>query len=350
MFERILIANRGEIACRVIRTANRLGVEAVAVYSDADRDALHVALADRSVHIGPAPATESYLRADRIIEAALRSGAQAIHPGYGFLSENADFAEACVSAGLVFIGPPASAIRAMGAKHEALALMARHEVPTLPGYRGTDQSDEALMDAARSVGFPLIIKPSAGGGGKGMSIVHDEARLDKALASARRTARSAFGDETLMLERYLQRPRHVEVQVFADTHGNTVHLSERDCSSQRRHQKVVEEAPAPFLEAATRDGLHQAAINAARAVDYVGAGTIEFLLEDRPGGGFYFMEMNTRLQVEHPVTEKVMGLDLIEWQLRVAAGEQLPLSQEQLTPRGHAIEVRLYAENPAKRF
>ena len=350
MFDRLLIANRGEIACRIARTARTLGIETIAVFSDADRHAAHVRLADHAVHIGPAQAQQSYLLIDRMVQAALHTRAQAIHPGYGFLSENADFADACVNAGLVFVGPSGQAIRAMGAKHEALALMAQSGVPVLPGYRGTEQHDEALIEAAEQVGFPLIIKPSAGGGGKGMSIVVKADKLPRAITSARRNAKAAFGDETLMLERYLDRPRHVEVQIFADSHGNYVHLAERDCSTQRRHQKVVEEAPAPGLSAQHREGLHTAAIDAARAVHYVGAGTVEFLVEDKPDGGFYFMEMNTRLQVEHPATEAVFDLDLVEWQLRVAAGEALPKTQAELQPRGHAIEVRLYAENPRKRF
>ncbi len=351
MFDCILIANRGEIACRIIRTARRLGIKTVAVYSDADAGALHVSLADEAFRIGPAPAAESYLASDRIMVAAALGGAQAIHPGYGFLSENADFAEACAAAGFVFIGPPADAIRAMGAKSRAKAIMEAAGVPVVPGYHGAAQDDASLIEAARAIGFPVLIKAVAGGGGKGMRIVEAEAELREALAAARREARAAFGDKALIVERYLDRPRHVEVQVFADAHGNAVHLFERDCSLQRRHQKVIEEAPAPDIGPALRRRLGEAAVAAARAIAYRGAGTIEFLLVGEPGGAaFYFMEMNTRLQVEHPVTEMITGLDLVEWQLRVAAGEPLPLSQADIAASGHAFEARIYAENPARDF
>jgi 3-methylcrotonyl-CoA carboxylase alpha subunit len=347
MFGTILIANRGEIACRVIRTAQRLGIRTVAVHSDADAEAMHVAMADESRRIGPAPARESYLRIEAIIAAALASGAEAIHPGYGFLSENADFAEACAAAGLTFIGPPPSAIRAMGSKSAAKALMERAGVPLVPGYHGQDQSPAVLRAAAGRIGYPLLIKASAGGGGKGMRIVEGPAGLEEGLALAKGEARSAFGDDHVLLERYLTRPRHIEIQVFADAQGNTVHLFERDCSIQRRHQKVVEEAPAPGMDPARRKAMGRAACDAARAIGYVGAGTVEFIAE---GDAFHFMEMNTRLQVEHPVTEAITGQDLVEWQLRVAAGEPLPLSQDQLRIRGHALELRLYAEDPTRDF
>jgi len=346
VFRTLLVANRGEIACRVIRTARRLGIRTVAVYSDADRGALHVALADEARAIGPAPARESYLAADRIIAAARASGAEAIHPGYGFLSENADFAEACAQAGIVFVGPPAAAIRAMGEKARAKALMERAGVPVVPGYHGDAQDDARFLAEARRIGYPLLVKASAGGGGRGMRIVEAEGALATALAAARREAESAFGDGRLILEKYLQRPRHIEVQVFADRAGRAVHLFERDCSVQRRYQKVVEEAPSALAEA-TRAALCAAAVAAAKAVAYVGAGTVEFVVE---GDRFHFIEMNTRLQVEHPVTEMITGLDLVEWQLRVAAGEALPLAQEHIARRGHAVEARLYAEDPAREF
>ena len=348
MFEKILIANRGEIACRVARTARRMGIRTVAVYSEADRDALHAAACDEAYHIGPAPARDSYLRADRILDVAKRSGAQAVHPGYGFLSENESFAQACAAAGVVFIGPPAAAIRAMGSKSNSKVLMERAGVPLVPGYHGEAQDTELLAREAARIGFPVLIKASAGGGGKGMRVVRSAGELEAAVASARREAASSFGDDRLLIEKYLERPRHVELQVFADTHGNCVHLFERDCSVQRRHQKVLEEAPAPGMQAQRRRQMGSAAIAAARAVDYVGAGTVEFILD--ASGQFYFMEMNTRLQVEHPVTEMITGLDLVEWQLRVASGEALPLTQEQLAIRGHAIEARVYAEDPAKGF
>ena len=347
MFQKILIANRGEIACRIERTARRMGVRTVAVYSEADRGALHVALADEAVAIGPAPARESYLVAERLIDAARVTGAEGIHPGYGFLSENAEFAEACASAGLVFIGPPAAAIRAMGDKAAAKAIMEKAGVPVVPGYHGEDQSEARLLEEAKRIGFPILIKPSAGGGGKGMRGVTEAAGFAAALAAAKREAMAAFGDDRVLVERYLTRPRHIEVQVFGDNGGKLVHLYERDCSIQRRHQKVIEEAPAPGLSDAQRRRMGEVAISAARAVEYVGAGTVEFILE---GDSFYFMEMNTRLQVEHPVTEAVTGLDLVEWQLRVAAREPLPLQQDQITCRGHAVEARLYAEDPERDF
>ena len=347
LFAKILIANRGEIAVRVIRTARRLGIRTVAVYSEADAGALHVALADEAWPIGPAPARESYLVADRIIAAALASGAQAIHPGYGFLSENADFAEACAKAGLTFIGPPPSAIRAMGSKSAAKALMEKSGVPLAPGYHGADQDPALLAREAERIGYPVLVKASAGGGGKGMRVVERAEDLEAAVASAKRESKSAFGDDQVLIERYLTRPRHIEIQVFADTHGHVVSLFERDCSIQRRHQKVIEEAPAPNLTPERRTAIGEAAKAAARAVGYVGAGTVEFIAE---GEAFYFMEMNTRLQVEHPVTEMITGQDLVEWQIRVACGEPLPLGQDQLTINGHAIEARVYAEDPAREF
>jgi 3-methylcrotonyl-CoA carboxylase alpha subunit len=347
MIETLLIANRGEIACRIIRTARRLGVRTVAVYSDADADALHVRHADAAVRIGPAPARDSYLNIEAVLEAARRSGAGAVHPGYGFLSENAAFADACERAGLIFVGPPAAAIRAMGSKIEAKRLVAAAGAPVVPGYQEPAQSDERLLEAAREVGFPLLIKASAGGGGKGMRRVDGPEDLPAALAGARREALNAFGDDSLLLERYLTAPKHLEVQILADAHGNTLHLFERDCSVQRRHQKVVEEAPGPSVSPALRAALGDAALRAARAIDYRGVGTVEFIAE---GEAFYFMEMNTRLQVEHPVTEAVTGIDLVEWQLRVASGERLGMSQAELAPWGHAIEARIYAENPRRRF
>jgi len=347
MFSKLLIANRGEIACRVIRTARRMGIKTVAVYSEADAGALHVAMADEALPIGPAPARESYLAIPKIIAAARASGAEAIHPGYGFLSENADFAEACERAGLIFVGPPAEAIRAMGDKAAAKTLMEQAGVPVILGYHRADQSEATLVKAAAQVGYPLLIKASAGGGGKGMRIVEAASDFAEALASAKREARSAFGDDRVLLEKYLVRPRHIEVQVFADSHGNAVHLFERDCSIQRRHQKVIEEAPAVGLSEEMRLKLGAAAVAATKAAAYRGAGTIEFILVD---DFFAFMEMNTRLQVEHPVTEAITGLDLVEWQLRVAAGEALPLGQDAIRHRGHAIEARIYAEDPARDF
>ena len=348
MFRKILIANRGEIACRVIRTARRMGVQSVAVYSDADRDAQHVALAEDARHIGPPPARNSYLDQQKIIAAALDSGAEAIHPGYGFLSENADFAEACKAAGLVFIGPPASAIRAMGGKSEAKALMEKAGVPLVPGYHGADQSPELLAAEAVRIGYPVLVKASAGGGGKGMRVVERPEDFAAELAGAKRESLASFGDYRMLIEKYLLRPRHVEVQVFADNHGNTYSLFERDCSIQRRHQKVIEEAPAPGLSPDLRKRMGEAAVAAAKAIGYSGAGTIEFLLDAR--GEFYFMEMNTRLQVEHPVTEYITGLDLVEWQLRVASGEPLPENWRQLEINGHAIEARIYAEDALNGF
>jgi 3-methylcrotonyl-CoA carboxylase alpha subunit len=347
-FDTLLIANRGEIAVRIMRTAKRLGLKTVAVYSDADTNALHAQLADRAVHIGPSPARESYLRADMILEAARQSGAQAIHPGYGFLSENAAFAEAVAKSGLVFVGPPASAMRAMGSKSESKRLMAKAGVPLVPGYHGTDQSNAALEREAHRIGYPVLIKASAGGGGKGMRVVTKESELEAAIASARRESKASFGDDTLLIEKFLHRPRHVEIQVFADTLGNAVYLFERDCSAQRRHQKVIEEAPAPDLSPELRKKMGEAAVAAAKAVGYVGAGTVEFLKGE--GDQFYFIEMNTRLQVEHPVTEMITGHDLVEWQLRVAMGEPLPKTQNQLSISGHAFEARIYAEDPTKDF
>lgn len=348
MFSKILIANRGEIACRVAASARRLGVQTVAVYSDADAGARHVALCDEAVHIGGAEARDSYLRADRIIEVALASGAQAVHPGYGFLSENAAFADACAAAGLVFIGPPASAIRAMGSKSAAKALMARAGVPLVPGYHGDNQEPQFLRTQADAIGYPVLLKASAGGGGKGMRIVDSSGEFVAALASCKREAASSFGDDKVLVEKYLTSPRHIEIQVFADTLGDCVFLFERDCSVQRRHQKVLEEAPAPGMTGERRAAMGAAAVAAARAVNYVGAGTVEFIANQ--DGSFYFMEMNTRLQVEHPVTEMITGQDLVEWQLRVASGEALPLRQDQLAINGHAIEARIYAENPEKGF
>jgi 3-methylcrotonyl-CoA carboxylase alpha subunit len=347
MFTKILIANRGEIACRVIASAHRLGIATVAVYSEAEAQALHVALADEALPIGPAPARQSYLNIAAILAAARASGAEAIHPGYGFLSENADFAEACAAEDVVFIGPPAAAIRAMGSKAAARALMREAGVPVVPGYDAADQDPARLLAAARTIGFPVLIKASAGGGGRGMRVVAEPDAFAAALETAKREAKGAFGDERIVLERYLAGPRHIEIQVFADRHGNALHLFERDCSIQRRHQKVVEEAPAPGLAEETRSAMAAAALAAARTVGYVGAGTVEFVAAD---GRFYFIEMNTRLQVEHRVTEAITGLDLVEWQLRVAAGEPLPLAQEDIARRGHAIEVRLYAEAPERNF
>lgn len=349
MFTKILIANRGEIACRVIKTARRMGIRTVAVYSDADRDALFVRLADEAVHIGGAPAAESYLQAERIVEVAKRTGAQAVHPGYGFLSENEGFAEACAREGIVFIGPPVSAIAAMGSKSEAKKLMEAAGVPLVPGYHGDEQAPDFLRQQADQMGYPVLIKASAGGGGKGMRIVEKSEDFIAALESCQREARASFGSDHVLVEKYLQKPRHIEIQVFADTHGNTVYLFERDCSVQRRHQKVLEEAPAPNMGEARRRDMGEAACAAARAVNYVGAGTVEFIV-DTTDDRFYFMEMNTRLQVEHPVTEMITGLDLVEWQLRVAAGETLPKQQAELVIHGHAIEARVYAEDPYKGF
>ena len=347
MFQSLLIANRGEIACRIARTARRMGIETIAVYSAADATAMHVAAADRAMPIGPAAARESYLNIPRIIEAAQRAGAQAIHPGYGFLSENPEFVDACDAAGIIFVGPPASAMRAMGSKAAAKALMERSGVPLLPGYHGPDQDPEFLAAAARDIGFPVVIKAVAGGGGRGMRVVEHMDGFNEALASAQQEGASSFGDPRVLVERYITRPRHIEIQVFADPFGNAVHLFERDCSAQRRHQKVIEEAPAPGMDAAQREAMGRAAVDAAKAVGYVGAGTVEFVTDET---GFYFLEMNTRLQVEHPVTEMITGYDLVEWQLRVAAGEPLPATQEQIHLHGHAFEMRLYAEDPARDF
>ena len=353
MFRKLLIANRGEIACRVMRTADRLGIRTVAVYSDADRDALHVAAAGEARRLGPAPASQSYLDIDRVIAAAIASGADAVHPGYGFLSENPDFVEACAAAGIVFVGPPAAAVRAMGLKDAAKRLMEAAGVPVVPGYHGEEQEDAALLAHARRIGFPVLAKAVAGGGGKGMRRADTEAGFGDALEGARREARASFGDDRVLIERWVARPRHVEVQVFADAHGNAVHLFERDCSLQRRHQKVVEEAPAPGMTPAMRAVMGEAAVAAARAIDYRGAGTVEFIADASEGlreDRFWFMEMNTRLQVEHPVTEMVTGTDLVEWQLRVAAGEPLPAAQEDLSIKGHSVEARVYAEDPERGF
>lgn len=348
MFDTLLIANRGEIACRVAATARRLGIRTVAVYSDADANARHVAACDVAVHIGGPEPRASYLRADAILQAARDTGAQAIHPGYGFLSENEAFAEAAEQAGIAFVGPPASAIAAMGSKSAAKSLMEKAGVPLVPGYHGDNQDPQFLKEQADAIGYPVLIKASAGGGGKGMRVVESSGAFLDALASCQREAASSFGDDRVLIERYLQKPRHIEIQVFADTHGNCVYLFERDCSVQRRHQKVIEEAPAPGMTEERRRAMGEAAVAAARAVGYVGAGTVEFIAE--PDGRFYFMEMNTRLQVEHPVTEMITGHDLVEWQLRVAAGQPLPARQEDLRIHGHAIEARIYAENPEKGF
>jgi 3-methylcrotonyl-CoA carboxylase alpha subunit len=352
MFKKILIANRGEIACRVAATARRMAIKTVAVYSDADANAKHVSVCDEAVHIGGSAPKDSYLRGEKIIAAAKATGAQAIHPGYGFLSENEEFAQACSDAGLVFIGPPASAIKAMGLKAESKRLMEIAGVPLVPGYHGSDQSPELLKREADCIGYPVLIKASAGGGGKGMRAVDKTEDFDAALASCKGEAITSFGDDAVLVEKYVRRPRHIEVQVFGDSHGNYVYLFERDCSVQRRHQKVLEEAPAPGMTQAMRQQMGEAAVAAARAVDYVGAGTVEFIVEQRADGrmDFFFMEMNTRLQVEHPVTEAITGLDLVEWQLRVASGEKLPLAQEQLRLNGHAIEARICAENPDNNF
>ena len=348
MFESVLIANRGEIACRVMRTAKRMGLRTIAVYSDADRTALHVREADEAVWIGPAPALESYLAVGRIIEAVCKSGAQAVHPGYGFLAESAEFATACEDAGATFVGPSAEAIRAKGQKDEAKRLMEAAGVPVLPGYHDTEQDAKILGRAANGIGYPIIIKPVAGGGGKGMRIVEGSDEFEGALAGTMREAESAFGDRRVLLEKYLIQPRHIEVQIFADSHGNVVNLFDRDCSIQRRHQKVIEEAPAPGLTDALRAEMSEAAVSAALAIGYRGAGTIEFLLADV--STFFFMEMNTRLQVEHPVTEMVTGVDLVEWQFRIAAGEALPVRQNDITLTGHAMEARIYAEDPEREF
>ena len=351
MFRKILIANRGEIACRVAATARRMGIRSVAVYADADADAAHVQACDEAVHIGGNAPRDSYLQWQRILQAALQTGAQAIHPGYGFLSENADFANACQQAGVVFIGPSSASIQAMGLKAASKQLMEKAGVPLVPGYHGADQSPALLAQEANAMGFPVLIKASAGGGGKGMRIVTQASAFDEALASCQREAQSSFGDDTVLIEKYVQRPRHIEIQVFGDSHGQIIHLHERDCSVQRRHQKVLEESPAPGLTAELRERMGAAAVAAARAVNYVGAGTVEFIVEQNARGmDFFFMEMNTRLQVEHPVTEAVTGLDLVEWQLRIAAGEALPLTQDQVRVQGHAIEARICAESPDNDF
>ena len=353
MFASVLIANRGEIACRIARTARRLGMRVIAIYSAADKDALHVRLADDAYAIGPAPARESYLVIDRLIDVARKAAAHCIHPGYGFLSENADFAEACARAGIVFVGPPPAAIRAMGLKDRAKALMEKAGVPVVPGYHGERQDMEFLKDQAAGIGFPVLIKAVAGGGGKGMRRVETAAEFEAALEGAQREAVSAFSDARVLIEKYVAAPRHIEMQIFADTQGNAIHLNERDCSLQRRHQKVIEEAPAPGMTAALRDEMGAAAVRAAKAVGYVGAGTVEFIADGAKGlrsAGYWFMEMNTRLQVEHPVTEAITGLDLVEWQFRIAAGEKLPLKQADVPLDGHAAEARLYAEDPARGF
>lgn len=349
-FNKILIANRGEIACRVMRTAKRLNVRTVAVYSDADRHSMHTHMADEAYHIGPAASAESYLRMDKLVSVAKAVGAQGIHPGYGFLSERAKFSEYCQQNGVVFIGPPAQAIRDMGSKSESKKIMERAKVPVVPGYHGDDQTLDRLKSEAERIGYPVLIKAVSGGGGKGMRIVEHPKDFEEMLMSSKRESLKSFGDDNVLVEKYLIQPRHVEVQVFADTFGNTVYLSERDCSVQRRHQKIIEEAPAPGLSAATRAELGKQAVNAAKAVNYVGAGTVEFIMDSR--GQFYFMEMNTRLQVEHPITELITGTDLVEWQLLVAAGNTLPMTQEEILSRlhGHAFEARVYAENPRNNF
>ncbi len=348
MFNKILIANRGEIACRIIRSANKMGIKTVAVYSEADATARHVALADEAIEIGPAPARQSYLVIEAIIDAAVRSGAEAIHPGYGFLSENAEFADACEKNNIVFIGPPVEAIEAMGSKSRAKQIMGNANVPLVPGYHGDDQSDSLLLSEADKIGYPVLIKASAGGGGKGMRIVGQKSEFEDGLAAAKREALSSFSDDKVLIEKYLSKPRHIEIQVFCDQTGNAVYLFERDCSIQRRHQKVVEEAPAPGMQPARREEMGKAAIAAAQAINYVGAGTVEFIVDE--DGNFYFMEMNTRLQVEHPVTELITGQDLVEWQLLVAFGQKLPCSQKDLSIHGHALEARIYAEDPDRDF
>src|SRR5215469_6009927 len=353
MFSSVLIANRGEIAVRIARTARRLGMRTIAVYSEADAGALHTRVCDEAVLIGPASPRESYLAVDKLVEAARRAGAQCVHPGYGFLSEHAEFAEACNKAGVVFIGPPPTAIRAMGLKDRAKTLMERAGVPVVPGYHGGQQTPAFLKRKAYEIGYPVLIKAVAGGGGRGMRRVDKHAEFEEGLAGAQREAMAAVGDARMLIEKYVETPRHIEIQVMADQKGNTIHLYERDCSLQRRHQKVIEEAPAPGMTAALRAEMGAAAVAAARAVDYVGAGTVEFIADGSAGlrsGAFWFMEMNTRLQVEHPVTEEITGLDLVEWQLRVAAGEVLPLPQQEVSLAGHAVEARIYAEDPARHF
>ncbi|WP_394615718.1 acetyl/propionyl/methylcrotonyl-CoA carboxylase subunit alpha [Lentzea sp. JNUCC 0626] len=346
MFDSVLVANRGEIAVRVIRALRSLGIRSVAVYSDADAEALHVKLADEAVRIGPAAARESYLSIEKIVQAAVSTGAQAIHPGYGFLAENTAFAAACDEAGIVFVGPPASAIDAMGDKIRAKLTVSAAGVPVVPGRTRSGMSDDEIVEAALEIGFPVLLKPSAGGGGKGMRLVHEESALREAIESARREARGSFGDDTLLIERFITNPRHIEIQVLGDRHGNVIHLGERECSLQRRHQKIIEEAPSPFLTPEVREAMGSAAVDAAKSVGYVGAGTVEFIV-DGASGDYFFMEMNTRLQVEHPVTEMVTGVDLVEWQLRVASGEVLDLDVEL---NGHSVEARVYAEDPARGF
>ncbi|MCI5061223.1 MAG: ATP-grasp domain-containing protein, partial [Alphaproteobacteria bacterium] len=348
MFKKILIANRGEIACRVITSARAMGVKTVAVYSEADRRAMHVRIADEAVCIGPAPSTESYLCGKKIIQAALDTGAQAIHPGYGFLSENAEFSKNCEKSGVVFIGPSADSIEAMGLKDRAKEIMEEAGVPVVPGYRGENQDTKFLASEADKIGYPLLIKAVAGGGGKGMRLVEETKNFEEALGTCQREAKAAFGNAHVLLEKFIVQPRHIEVQVFGDSHGNVVHLFERDCSLQRRHQKVVEEAPAPYISENFRADICNAAVRAASAIDYTGAGTIEFIASKDEE--FYFMEMNTRLQVEHPVTEMITGIDLVEWQLRVAAGEKLPRAQKDIQMNGHSFEARIYAEDPANDF
>ncbi|MFD3738879.1 acetyl/propionyl/methylcrotonyl-CoA carboxylase subunit alpha [Streptomyces sp. NPDC058629] len=350
MFDTVLVANRGEIAVRVIRTLRELGVRSVAVFSDADADARHVREADTAVRIGPPPAAASYLSVPALLEAARRTGAQAVHPGYGFLAENAEFAAACTDAGLVFIGPPASAISLMGDKIRAKETVAAAGVPVVPGSSGSGLTDAQLEEAAREIGTPVLLKPSAGGGGKGMRLVRDAAVLAEEIAAARREARASFGDDTLLVERWIDRPRHIEIQVLADAHGNVIHLGERECSLQRRHQKIIEEAPSVLLDEETRASMGEAAVQAARSCGYVGAGTVEFIVPGNDPASYYFMEMNTRLQVEHPVTELITGLDLVEWQLRVASGEQLPYAQQDIALDGWAIEARICAEDPSRGF
>ncbi|MGW0879436.1 acetyl/propionyl/methylcrotonyl-CoA carboxylase subunit alpha [Streptomyces sp. NPDC002671] len=350
MFDTVLVANRGEIAVRVIRTLRSLGVRSVAVFSDADADARHVREADTAVRIGPASAAESYLSVERLLEAAARTGAQAVHPGYGFLAENAGFARACEEAGLVFIGPSADAIALMGDKIRAKETVKAAGVPVVPGSSGSGLSDAQLAESAREIGTPVLLKPSAGGGGKGMRLVRDVTKLEEEIAAARREARASFGDDTLLVERWIDRPRHIEIQVLADGHGNVVHLGERECSLQRRHQKIIEEAPSVLLDEATRSAMGEAAVQAARSCGYRGAGTVEFIVPGGDPSQYYFMEMNTRLQVEHPVTELITGLDLVEWQLRVAAGERLGFAQEDVTLTGHAVEARICAEDPTRGF
>ncbi|MGV9519008.1 acetyl/propionyl/methylcrotonyl-CoA carboxylase subunit alpha [Streptomyces griseus] len=350
MFDTVLVANRGEIAVRVIRTLREQGVRSVAVFSDADADARHVREADTAVRIGPPAASESYLNVAALLEAARRTGAQAVHPGYGFLAENAEFAQACADAGLVFIGPPASAIALMGDKIRAKETVAAYGVPVVPGSSGSGLTDAQLESAAREIGTPVLLKPSAGGGGKGMRLVRDAAVLADEIAAARREARASFGDDTLLVERWIDRPRHIEIQVLADAHGNVIHLGERECSLQRRHQKIIEEAPSVLLDAETRAAMGEAAVQAARSCGYVGAGTVEFIVPGNDPASYYFMEMNTRLQVEHPVTELITGLDLVEWQLRVASGERLPYAQQDITLTGWAIEARVCAEDPSRGF